>query len=173
MEATPLEPRGTTHHQAVDLGAGREFVLFFADSPAELPGDAVTRELRTAARLARAQHTRGVLDTVLEQLGAGIIGGAGFAGVSASLRATARYFDRRRPAPEPATLQQVVARLRETCEIVLGTVPTTLDDADLRRQDDGTWTARFAHLTGTYEAHVDRDGTIVHWVHLRHPDSPT
>ncbi|QFR02128.1 hypothetical protein F9278_44980 [Streptomyces phaeolivaceus] len=179
MEATPLEPaepRGTTHHQAVDLGAGREFILFFADSPAGLPGDAVTRELRTAARLARAQHTRGVLDTVLEQLGAGIVGGVGFAGVSASLRAslraTTRYFGLRRPSPEPATLPQVVARLRETCEIVLGTAPASLDDADLRRQEDGTWKARFVHVTGTYEAHIDRDGTIVHWVHTRHPDSP-
>ncbi|MDH6222640.1 hypothetical protein [Streptomyces pseudovenezuelae] len=170
MEATPSEPRSTAHHQVVDLGSGQE-LHFFADDPDELPGDSVTRELRTAARIARAQHTRGVLDTALEQLAAGIVGGAGWAGVSASFHATAGYLHRRRP-PEPATLHQVVTRIRETCELVLGTVPTRLDDADLRRQDDGTWTARFAHPTGTYEAHVDRDGTIVHWVHLPHPSSP-
>ncbi|MBO4252825.1 hypothetical protein [Streptomyces griseorubiginosus] len=171
METTPSEPRGTAHHKVVDLGAGQQ-LHFFADDSADLPGDAVTRELRTAARIARAQHTRGVLDTALEQLAAGIVGGAGWAGVSASLRATADYLRHRR-TPEPATLHQVVARLRETCELVLGTAPGTLDDADLRRQDDGTWTARFTHSTGTYEAHVDRDGRVVHWVHLPQPGSRT
>ncbi|MGW6791832.1 hypothetical protein [Streptomyces chartreusis] len=155
----------------MDLGAG-QLLHFFADDPADLPDDAVTRELRTAARIARVPHTRGVLDTGLEQLAAGIVGGAGWAGLSASLRATAGYLRRPRP-PEPATLHQVVARLRETCELVLGAAPTTLDDADLCRQDDGTWTARFTHPTGTYQAHVDRGGRIVHWVRLPHPDSST
>ncbi|WCD94173.1 hypothetical protein PGH47_00240 [Streptomyces sp. HUAS 31] len=169
MEAIPTEPRGTAHHKAVDLGAG-QLLHFFANDPADLPGDAVTRELRTAARIARTQNTRGVLDTGLEQLAAGIVGGAGWAGMSASLRATAGYLRRPRP-PEPATLHQVVARLRETCQLVLGAAPATLDDADLRRQDDGTWTVRFTHPTGTYEAHVGQDGGIVHWVRLPHPDS--
>ncbi|MEU7340176.1 hypothetical protein [Streptomyces sp. NPDC007074] len=170
MEAASTEGRGSAH-RAVDLHGGQEFVIFFADGPAALPEDAVARELRTAARLARAQRTRGVVDTLFEQLGSGIVGGVGYAALAGSLRATTRYLGLRRQAPEPATLAQVVARIRETCEIVLGTVPAALNEADIHRQDDGTWTVRFTHLHQVVEARVDRDGGIVHWVQTSRPDA--
>ncbi|MGW2835611.1 hypothetical protein [Streptomyces sp. NPDC001286] len=171
MEAASAEPQGVSHHRVVDVYAGREAVVFFADDPADLPGDAVLRELRGAARLARAGRTRGVLDALAEQLGTGIVGAVGAAMVSESLRATAGYLRRRRP-PQPASLEQVVSRVRETCQILLGSVPTALSGADLRRQEDGTWAVRFAHLGTTYLARVDQDGAIVQWTQADRPDEP-
>ncbi|MER5452659.1 hypothetical protein ABT065_44790 [Streptomyces sp. NPDC002764] len=172
MEAASVEPQGVSHHRVVDLYAGREAVLFFADDPADLPGDAVLRELRGAARLVRAGRTRGVLDALAEQLGTGIVGAVGAAMVSESLRATAGYLRRRRRPPQPAPLEQVVSRVRETCQILLGCVPTALSEPDLRRQEDGTWAVRFAHLGTTYLARVDQDGAIVQWTQTDQPEEP-
>jgi hypothetical protein len=157
-ESVPLPAART-----FELATGTEFIVFLAPDESGLPGDAVRRELRVAARHSRSAHRRGLADTLLSDGTAGIIGGAAWTGLATMLTATAVYLRNRVRPPVVADAATVAARLKTACEQITGTVPDSLSRATIKRLDDGRWTAEFTYDGHAVRAILDPSCTIISW----------
>ncbi len=150
--------------RAFELVKGTEFIVFLAAHESGLPGDGVRRELRVAARHGRNAATRGLVDTLISDGTAGIVGGAAWAGITAMCTATRAYLRSRRQVPAVSDMTTVVARLKTVCAQITGSVPAELSAAAIQKLDDGRWYAQFTHSGVTVRATLNPACSIISWI---------
>jgi len=146
-----------------ELAADTEFMVFLAADENDLPGDAVRRELRVAARHCRGARRRGLVDTLISDGTAGLIGGAAWTGLATMLTATTAYLSNRARSAVVTDVTTVAARLKTACEQITGTPPARLSDATIKRLDDGRWSAEFTYDGVAVHAILDPSCSIISW----------
>jgi len=145
-----------------ELRAGTEFVAFFGDHAADLPGDGVRRELRAAANR-YGDTTRSVTGTIINDGLAGIIGAGASAPLAAYLPATVKWLRGRSRKPRLDDATAVMALVRATCEQILGSAPNSLSDAVFDKDADGQWNVTFSYRDLHISAIVEPTGSVVTW----------
>ena len=149
--------------QVLELTTGTEFIVFFAPLEADLPGDGVRRELRIAARLARNVPTRGIAESLINDGIAGIIGAGASAGLASAFTATTAWLRRFGKDREVNDVQTVMARLKTASEQILGTAPSSVDEATIKQRADGQWHAAFVYRNFNVTATLNSAGSVVTW----------
>jgi hypothetical protein len=146
-----------------ELLNGSEYAVFFAARDEELPSENVGTELRALARRSQNAATRGVADVMTADVISGLIGGAAWAAVAKALVATTSYLRRRRDSTPAADKATVSMRLETASMKILMEMPPTLAEADIRRLEDGRWSAEFTYQGDTIRVAADPGATIVTW----------
>lgn len=160
--STADQSNGYLYLRAFELLPGAEYVVFFAASDTELPGEDVRRELRVLALHDRQIETRSTTGIVATDIISGVIGGAAWDAMKATYTALASYLRRKHgtPAVDAAAIAQ---RLTAASEEILGPGPAPLDKLKLKQLKDLRWEAEFTSHGIDVKATIDPAGTVVKW----------
>jgi hypothetical protein len=147
-----------------------EYFVFLADRDDQLPGQEVERELRMAVNLGRnAEERRGVVDTLLADVVAGIVGGTSWGAIAMMLGATTSYLRDRKQLPPVTDAAVVVARVRSACDQIMPDAAPAIEFTDVRQLANGCWTASFTQRGVAVKVVLDPACSIISWERTTSP----
>jgi hypothetical protein len=145
-----------------ELLSAEEFLIFFAASDSDLPGNNVRLELRVLAIHDRQIANRSMVGVIVTDVVSGAIGGAAWDAIKATYTALAEYLRRKHDAPA-VDAAAIVQRLTAASERILGPGSTAFENLKMKQLEDLRWEAEFTSHGVAVRATVDPGGNVVKW----------